>query len=144
MSNVFSYQLEVRSSSVTDCKIYCKHELGSKKQLNSPSRMVVRGLMELPRHPEDRTGPATTTSVGRRTTVQSYMGTLCTRDWPLLRYFGRKRPVPIIEVEGDADWNIHGQFCDIVYPIGTQGWARLAVNVIGYQGGWQYLIYAFS
>ena len=43
-----------------------------------------------------------------------------------------RRPVPSLEVEGDTELNIRGQFCDIVYPNGTQGWSRLAVDVITY------------
>ena len=49
---------------------------------------------------------------------------------------GGRRPVPSLEVEGNADWNIRGQFCDIIYPGGGQGGARMAVDVICYQGGW--------
>ena len=33
---------------------------------------------------------------------------------------GGRRPVPSLEVEGDADWSIRGQFSDIVYPGGDQ------------------------
>jgi hypothetical protein len=32
---------------------------------------------------------------------------------------GERRPVPSLEVDGDADWSIRGQFCDIVYQDGS-------------------------
>jgi hypothetical protein len=65
--------------------------------------------MELPHHMEDRTGPATTTAVQRLATVQSSMG---------LYYdiSAGRRPVQSLEIEEDADWNICGQFCNIVSP----------------------------
>ena len=49
---------------------------------------------------------------------------------------GDRRPVPSLEVEGDADLRIRGQFCNIVYPGGVQGGSRIAMDVMTYEGCW--------
>ena len=49
---------------------------------------------------------------------------------------GDRKPVPSLEVEGDADLRIRGQFCDIVYPGGVQGGSRIAMDVMTYEGCW--------